>query len=96
MLFPVDPRAPEKLQWAVTSDVVFALVALLGVAVPWRIASALILLVAFFGSFVWGLGWYFVFLPAFFPVGLGDVLYLVAAIMIVLAALRGSPRRAAG
>lgn len=91
VLFPVDPSIPDKLQGAIVLHALFALVALLGTVLPWRIPSALILFVAFFGAFVWGAGWYFVLLPAFFLVGLGDILYLVAAILMVNATLARRP-----
>ncbi len=82
VLFPVDPSIPDTMQRAIAVQVLFALMALVGVVVPWRIPSAIIFSVAFFGSFVWGLGWYFVLTPALAPVGLGDFLYLFAAAMM--------------
>lgn len=85
-----------------------ALLALMGVLVLERrpILSALVLFVASFGSFVWGLGWYFsLALP--FPLGpvvVGSLLYFVAMVLaLVMAttelagkALTEPPRREAG
>jgi hypothetical protein len=62
----------------------------------WPLLSALILLGAFVGSFVAGLGWYLLFLPLLVLVGFGGILYLVAAVMMVHAALARASRRGAG
>ena len=75
-----------------------ALLTLVGVLMSgWPTISALVLFVAFAGSFVWGFGWYLLLtLSPLALAGLGGVLYLIAAIMMAAAALGGSPRRAAG
>ena len=86
-----------KVPEALTTDALLALLALVGVLLPrWPLLSALVLLVASVGSIVWGFGWYFLLTPSpLLFAGLGGVLYLVAAIMMVHAALTGSSRQEA-
>ena len=86
-----------KLPEALAIDVLLALLALLGVLLyRWPPISALVLLVASAGSIVWGLGWYFLLTPSpLFLAGLGGVLYLVAAAMMVHAVLTPWDRRRA-
>ena len=87
-----------KLPEALTTDALLALLALVGVLLSrWPLLSALVLLVASVGSIVWGFGWYMLLAgpSPLLPVGLGGILYLVAAIMMVHAALTPWDRRRA-
>lgn len=71
-----------------------ALLALLGTLVPLRFLSALVLLVAFAVSFVAGQGWYFMLTPSPLALaGIGTVLYLISAGLMIAAARPGRELR---
>jgi hypothetical protein len=74
-----------------------ALLALSGVLVPWPLGSALLLLLAFVGSFA-NKSWYFLLLPypPFKLVGLGTILYLTAGVTMAVVGLKVRAHRREG
>jgi hypothetical protein len=90
--WPINSQAQRRL---LTALALFALLALVGVLVPWRrpLISAVILLIALAGSLT-AKSWYFLLVP-YVPVnliGIGSVLYLIAIAVMVAAVLAGSRR----
>ncbi|CAA9423326.1 MAG: hypothetical protein AVDCRST_MAG37-92 [uncultured Rubrobacteraceae bacterium] len=90
LLFPSGERfgGSDLLDEAATAHAVCALFVLLSVLFLSErpLLSAVVLMVAFLGSFVAGFGWYFVLLPP--PLALAggdDLLYLVSAGLLVAA-----------
>lgn len=90
VLFPSGERfgGPDLLDEAATANAVCALLALLSILfLSGRpLLSAVVLTIAFVGSFIAGFGWYFILTPSpLVLVGGGDLLYLVAAGLMVAA-----------
>lgn len=81
--FPLIEESAGRLDEIATAHALFALLAILGLFLSrWPAISALVLLVAFAGSFVAGFGWYLLLTPSPLALaGAGGLLYLVAAVI---------------
>ncbi len=92
--FPLVEGNVGRLEEIATAHALFALLALLGVLLlRWPVVSALVLLVAFAGSFVAGFGWYFLLTPSPLALaGAGGLLYSVAAIITIVSVVEPSRR----
>ena len=98
-LVPTGDSVSSRLERALELDVLLVPLALLGVllSLRWPLLAAPILLSAFVSAFVFGFGWYFVLLPSpLAMIGAGGLLYGVAAVLMVVASIRQTPRDGAG
>ena len=95
VLVPTGDTVPVRLEKALTTDALLALLALFGVLVSlrWLLLAAPVLLLASVGSVVLGYGWYFVLLPSpLAMIGVGGLLYGVSAVMMTVAGAAESSR----
>ncbi len=94
-LVPTGDTVPARLERALTLDVLMVPLALLGIilSLRWPLLAAPVLLSASVGAFVFGFGWYLIFLPSPLAIiGVGGFLYGVAAVLMVVAGIMRSPR----
>ena len=79
----------DALKEAAIANALCALLALVCILLPWPLVSTAVLCIAFTVSFVMEFGWYMLLTPALPAVGIGDVLYFVAAIMMAVVVFVG-------
>ena len=95
LLVPAGDTVPVRLQKALMTDALLALLALFCVLVSlrWLLLAAPVLLLASVGSVVFGYGWYFVLLPSpLAMIGVGGLLYGVCAVVMTVAGAARSSR----
>ena len=98
MLVPFGGTVPARLERALTLDVLLVPLALLGVilSLRWPLLAAPVLLSASVGALVFGFGWYLILLPSPLAIiGVGGLLYGVAAVLMVVADIMRSPHDSA-
>lgn len=96
-LVDIGGAVPERMERALTTDALLALLALFGILISVRrpLLASPVLLLAFAGSFAPGFGWYFVLAPSPLAMpGAGGLLYGAAAVIVVVAGIarRGAVR----